>query len=246
MASRASASSCRARSGEGMPRAPQASDPRRRRGHGGDDAEGPARTGLDVHRHGMLRPLLPGVPARGHQRHRQPGAEQPPQGTGVDLDPAGRSDAAKPRSIPVGKGIALLQIPRIKVEQVVVQGVERADLKKGPGHVPSTVMPGQAGTFGVSGHRTTYGGPFFRLNELTKGDIMTVVTKDSVFTYQVTSKKLVLPSDVSVLDNVRGPGGKVEPTITLTTCHPRFSAKQRLIVFGNLVATVPNNGTVAA
>ncbi len=160
--------------------------------------------------------------------------------------PAGRSDAAKPRSIPVGKGIALLQIPRIKVEQVVVQGVERADLKKGPGHVPSTVMPGQAGTFGVSGHRTTYGGPFFRLNELTKGDIMTVVTKDSVFTYQVTSKKLVLPSDVSVLDNVRGPGGKVEPTITLTTCHPRFSAKQRLIVFGNLVATVPNNGTVAA
>src|SRR6266508_1518337 len=90
MASRASASSCRARSGEGMPRAPQASDPRRRRGHGGDDAEGPARTGLDVHRHGMLRPLLPGVPARGHQRHRQPGAEQPPQGTGVDLDRAGR------------------------------------------------------------------------------------------------------------------------------------------------------------
>ncbi|HEV8653685.1 MAG TPA: class E sortase [Actinomycetes bacterium] len=160
--------------------------------------------------------------------------------------PAGRPQATKPRSIPVGKGVALLQIPRIKVEQVVVQGVEKADLRKGPGHVPSTVMPGQAGTFAVSGHRTTYGAPFFRLNELAKGDVMTVVTKESVFTYQVTSKKLVLPDDVSVLDSVRGPGGKIEPTITLTTCHPRFSAKQRLIVFGVLVATVPNNGTVAA
>jgi len=160
--------------------------------------------------------------------------------------PAGRSDATKPRTIPVGKGIALLQIPRIKVEQVVVQGVEKADLRKGPGHVPSTVMPGQPGTFGVSGHRTTYGAPFFRLNELAKGDIMTVVTRESVFTYQVTTKKLVLPDDVSVLDNVRGRDGRIKPTVTLTTCHPRFSAKQRLIVFGDLVATMPNNGTVAA
>ena len=161
--------------------------------------------------------------------------------------PAGRSKApAKSRSIPVGKGIALLQIPRIKVEQVVVQGVDKADLRKGPGHVPSTVMPGQAGTFGVSGHRTTYGAPFFRLNELASGDIMTVVTGESVFTYQVTSKRVVSPGDVSVLDNVRGSDGKIKPTITLTTCHPRFSARQRLIVFGALVATMPNNGTVAA
>jgi sortase A len=170
--------------------------------------------------------------------------------------PAGRSGASKPdttrpdprrsNSIPVGRGIALLQIPKIKVEQVVVQGVDKVDLRKGPGHVPSTVMPGQAGTFGVSGHRTTYGAPFFRLNELAKGDVMTVVTRESVFTYQVTSTRLVPPDDVSVLDNVRGRDGKIRPTITLTTCHPRFSARQRLIVFGDLVSTVPNNGTVAA
>ena len=150
------------------------------------------------------------------------------------------------KAIPVGKGIALIQIPKIKVEKVVVQGVGREDLKKGPGHVPSTVMPGQVGTFAVSGHRTTYGAPFFRLNELVKGDIITVISRTEIFTYSVTSTRIVRPTDTSVLNNVRGHDGKVKPTIVLTTCHPRFSAKQRFIVFGDLVAEVPNNGTVAA
>jgi sortase A len=150
------------------------------------------------------------------------------------------------KAIPVGKGIALIQIPKIKVEKVIVQGVGRADLKKGPGHVPSTVMPGQPGTFGISGHRTTYGAPFFRLNELVKGDIITVISRTSIYTYSVTATKIVRPTDTSVLDNVRGRDGKARPTIVLTTCHPRFSAKQRYIVFGDLVAEVPNNGTVAA
>jgi sortase A len=148
--------------------------------------------------------------------------------------------------IPVGKGIALIQIPKIKVEKVVVQGVGRDDLKKGPGHVPSTVMPGQVGTFAVSGHRTTYGAPFFRLNELAKGDIITVISRTEIFTYSVTATRVVRPTDTSVLNNVRGRDGKVKPTIVLTTCHPRFSARQRFIVFGDLVAEVPNNGTVAA
>jgi sortase A len=150
------------------------------------------------------------------------------------------------KAIPVGKGIALIQIPKIKVEKVVVQGVGREDLKKGPGHVPSTVMPGQVGAFAVSGHRTTYGAPFFRLNELVKGDIITVISRTEIFTYSVTGTRIVRPTDTSVLNNVRGRDGKVKATIVLTTCHPRFSARQRFIVFGDLVAEVPNNGTVAA
>jgi sortase A len=160
--------------------------------------------------------------------------------------PATNRQTATGKAIPVGKGIALIQIPKIKVEKVVVQGVGRADLKKGPGHVPSTVMPGQPGTFGISGHRTTYGAPFFRLNELVKGDIITVISRTSIFTYSVSGTRIVRPTDTSVLSNVRGRDGKVRPTIVLTTCHPRFSAKQRYIVFGDLVAEVPNNGTVAA
>ena len=159
---------------------------------------------------------------------------------------AGASRGASGKAVPVGKGIALIQIPKIKVEKVVVQGVGRDDLKKGPGHVPSTVMPGQVGTFAISGHRTTYGAPFFRLNELVKGDIITVISRTEIFTYSVTATRIVRPTDTSVLNNVRGRDGKVRPTIVLTTCHPRFSAKQRYIVFGDLVAEVPNNGTVAA
>src|SRR6266511_4293172 len=112
-------------------------------------------------------------------------------------------------------------------------GASRGDLKKGPGHVPSTVMPGQVGTFAISGHRTTYGAPFFRLNELVKGDIITVISRTEIFTYSVTATRIVRPTDTSVLNNVRGRDGKVWPTIVLTTCHPRFSAKQRYIVFGD-------------
>ena len=160
--------------------------------------------------------------------------------------PATRRPSGTGRAIPVGRGIAVIQIPKIKVEKVVVQGVGRDDLKKGPGHVPSTAMPGQAGTFAVSGHRTTYGAPFFKLNELVKGDIITVISRTAIYTYSVTTTRIVRPTDTSVLDNVRGPGGKLRPTIVLTTCNPRFSARQRLIVFGDLVAQVPNNGTVAA
>jgi sortase A len=70
--------------------------------------------------------------------------------------------------VPPGRAFALIQIPAIDVERVVVEGVGRDDLRKGPGHVPSTMMPGQPGTFGVSGHRTTYGAPFYRLDELRR------------------------------------------------------------------------------
>jgi sortase A len=152
-----------------------------------------------------------------------------------------RPEIGSGKSIPVGKGIALIQIPKIKVEKVVVQGVSRADLKKGPGHVPSTVMPGQAGTFAVSGHRTTYGAPFFRLNELGKGDIITVIGRTTIYTYSVTSTRIVRPTDTAVLNNVRGGDGTIKSTIVLTTCHPRFSAKQRLIMHGVFIKQYPKD-----
>jgi sortase A len=152
-----------------------------------------------------------------------------------------------PKPPAVGKALAVLDIPKIQLQdKVIVQGVGRDELRKGPGHVPSTVMPGQAGTFGVSGHRTTYGAPFYRLNELTKGDTITVVTRESIYTYTVTRTAIVRPTDTQVLDNVIGPDNKPRATITLTTCHPRYSARQRLIVFGNLSHTSTNSARVAA
>jgi sortase A len=132
------------------------------------------------------------------------------------------------------------------VERVVVEGVGREDLRKGPGHVPSTVMPGEPGTFAVSGHRTTYGAPFYRLDELRKGDRVLVVTKGWLFAYTVRRTQVVLPTDTWVLDDVPGPGGTPKATITLTTCHPRYSARQRLIVLGDLTSSVPNRSPAAA
>jgi sortase A len=153
----------------------------------------------------------------------------------------------EPRRPAVGKALAVLDIPKIRLDnKVVVEGVGRDELRKGPGHVPSTVLPGQDGAFGVSGHRTTYGAPFYRLNELTKGDSITVVTREAIYTYTVTRTAIVRPTETQVLDNVKGPDGKTKATITLTTCHPRYSARQRLIVFGDLSFTSANTGKVAA
>ena len=163
--------------------------------------------------------------------------------------PAAASTAKPPppRRTAPGQAFALIKIPKIDVEHVLVEGVEREQLRKGPGHVPSTVMPGQPGTFGVSGHRTTYGAPFFRLNELSSGDRIQIVTQAAaVYTYTVTRTRIVLPTDVWVLDNVRGHDGSVKPTITLTTCHPRYSAKQRLIVFGDLASASRRGAATAA
>jgi len=157
-----------------------------------------------------------------------------------------RAEPLPPRRMPPGRAFALIQIPTIGVERVVVEGVGRGDLRKGPGHVPGTVMPGQRGTFAVSGHRTTYGAPFYRLDELRKGDRILIVTQGWTFVYTVSRTQIVLPTDVWVLDNVPGPGSKPRATITLTTCHPRYSARQRLIVFGDLASSIPKRGAAAA
>jgi sortase A len=157
---------------------------------------------------------------------------------------ARRTTPMPPRRVAPGRAFALIQIPTIGVERVVVEGVGRGDLRKGPGHVPSTVMPGQRGTFAVSGHRTTYGAPFYRLDELRSGDRILITTQGWVFTYTV--RRTQIPSDVWVLDNIPGAGGKPRATITLTTCHPRYSARQRLIVFGDLTSSIPKRGAAAA
>jgi sortase A len=152
-----------------------------------------------------------------------------------------------PKRVLPGKALAVLDIPKIQLDnKVVVEGVGREELRKGPGHIPSTVLPGQDGTFGISGHRTTYGAPFYRLNELGKSDTITVVTRDAIYTYTVSRTAVVRPTETQVLDNVRGPDGKLKATITLTTCHPRYSARQRLVVFGDLSFTSINSGRVAA
>lgn len=136
--------------------------------------------------------------------------------------------AAAPRATPTGEAVAIIRIPKIDVEKAVVEGVSVGALKKGPGHYPSTPLPGQPGNAAIAGHRTTYGAPFYRLDELQPGDRIEVTTKQGDFVYRVMETKIVRPSQNEVLAPTD------DNRLTLTTCHPRFSAAQRMIVTASL------------
>jgi sortase A len=145
--------------------------------------------------------------------------------------------------VQLGHGLALMRIPRLGkgFHYVVIEGVSIADLRKGPGHYPGTAMPGQIGNFVVSGHRTTYLAPFNRLGELRDGDQILIDTRARQYVYKVTGMKVVQPSDLTVTAPVPE-HPKADPTerlLTLTTCNPKYSAAQRLIVFGHMVTSVP-------
>ena len=114
--------------------------------------------------------------------------------------------------------------PAIVVDWVIVHGVSIGDLKKGPGHYPDSPLPGQAGNVAIAGHRTTYGAPFYRINELRPGDDIVVATVHGEFRYVVTGQEIVDPSRVDVLDDLG------DDRLTLTSCHPRYSARKRIIV----------------
>lgn len=125
---------------------------------------------------------------------------------------------------PEGDALGVIEIPKIGLETTMVQGVTVPDLRKGPGHYPDSPLPGQIGNAAIAGHRTTYGQPFNRIDELVPGDAITIVTLSGTYHYTVTQQLVVSPSQVEVLDPTP------TATLTLTTCHPKYSANQRLIV----------------
>jgi sortase A len=117
----------------------------------------------------------------------------------------------------------------------VVEGTSLADLKRGPGHYPGSAMPGAEGNLAIAGHRTTYSEPFGELDQLTDGDTIHVVDRSGTeWVYAYREQRIVQPTDVWVVQDP-DPIDLGAPTITLTTCHPKFSAAQRLIAFGELV-----------
>lgn len=161
-------------------------------------------------------------------------------GAGSYTSPA---DLLKP--IPIGSGVAVMRVPRFGRDwaKVIVEGVRLSDLKDGPGHYPGTQLPGQVGNFVVSGHRTTYGAPFNRVDELKAGDAIVIETRDTWYTYLVTTAEIVRPTAIDVTYPV--PHAKDEKPklamITLTSCHPKYSARQRIIVYGALSETLPKS-----
>jgi sortase A len=149
-------------------------------------------------------------------------------------------EAEEPPPVEVGDAYAAMWFERdgdrVVADDIlyVVEGTSVADLKRGPGHYVESAAPGGDGNLAIAGHRTTYGSPFAELQDLEEGDTIHVVDRTGTeWVYAYREQVIVSPRDTWVVGE--DPLETGEPTITLTTCHPRFSAAQRLIAFGELV-----------
>jgi sortase A len=135
-----------------------------------------------------------------------------------------------------GAPVGRIQIPAIGVDWIIVEGVGLDQLKDGPGHYQGTPYPGQAGNVAIAGHRTTYGQPFHNLDQLGEGDQITITTPQGEFVYEYRKTEIVAPSQVEVLDDFG------DNRLTLTACHPKYSARERIVVTAAL--TNPNPAPV--
>lgn len=173
----------------------------------------------------------------------------PPDGTPPPPPPA-----HTPAAIDVGVGdpFAILHVPRLSAgySRVIVEGASEVELEQGPGHYVDTAMPGEQGNFAVAGHRVGRGSPFLDLDRMRPGDPIVVETEDSWFVYRVLGdpatgsfdgdpsgipgRQIVRPSQVDVIAPTPGGGAPTDAYLTLTTCHPKYSAQQRLIIHARL------------
>lgn len=129
-----------------------------------------------------------------------------------------------------GAAIARLRVPRLDLDLVVVNGTSTGDLRRGPGRHEQTFMPGERELVYVAGHRTTYGAPFSDIDQLSRGDQITVELPYGTIEYRVTKQRIVDANDLSVLESQ----GREE--LVLQACHPRFFASQRILVYARPVA----------
>ncbi|MFC2160004.1 sortase [Actinomycetota bacterium] len=127
-----------------------------------------------------------------------------------------------------------ISIPKIEVEAVVEEGTDSQSLKNGPGYEALTPLPGDEGRCTISGHRTTYGAPFNRLDEMENGDLIYLETiNDEILTYIMTGMEIVRATDVWILE------GSEKKELVLTTCHPKYSAARRLVIIAELLEVFP-------
>jgi sortase A len=144
-----------------------------------------------------------------------------------------------PRVVAEGDVIGEMEIPRLELKVIVVQGESPKVLRRAVGHLPETVLPGESGNVALAGHRDS----FFRpLRSIQLGDAITIKTPDAEFEYQVESTEVVSPSDVQVLQPSR------ENTLTLVTCFPFYyvgSAPKRFIVRARQIGRRPAQSPIA-
>lgn len=147
-------------------------------------------------------------------------------------------------SLETGGAVTRIVIPAIDVDMLVVEGTSPAALRAGAGHYPNTPLPGQAGNVGIAGHRTTYGRPFNRVDELEPGDEIWLITPVGDHRYVLSDPDPDIGANPWVTDPTDW--GVVAPSedalLTLTTCHPKGSAAQRMIVRAELDRSLPRGG----
>ena len=155
------------------------------------------------------------------------------------LPPSGPSPSELPPPEP-GQAIGQITIADIGAQFYIVEGVDLRWLQEGPGHFPSTALPGQAGNAALAGHRTTYKAPFNRIDELEPGANIVVETVQGTFTYEVLPQPggpdeppkghfVVSPYQTEILED------KGDNRLTLMACNPKYSAAQRIVVEARLV-----------
>jgi sortase A len=148
--------------------------------------------------------------------------------------------AYRTHTVPVGQALTRLRIPRIGLNVLVVEGTTAGALRAGAGHYVGSPLPGEVGNVGIAGHRTTFGRPFNHLDELKPGDEAILETQFSRFIYRAVAPFdghanpwVVTPTDVSVIGQTTG------HEMTFTTCNPKGSASQRLVLRLELVSSQP-------
>lgn len=161
-------------------------------------------------------------------------------GTGIAEQRAQTTLAADFRSqrpaIPVISGlVGRINIPTIELDKFVVAGVSTDDLKRGPGLFLGSPLPGQLGNVSIAGHRTTYGAPFGRINEIQKGDRITLETTSGTYTYISNGSPKIVPA--TAVDVVKTKDAS-KATLTLVSCHPKWTSAKRIIVTADLDESV--------
>jgi sortase A len=137
------------------------------------------------------------------------------------------------RGAPEGSAVGRIHIPHIGVNFVVVKGTSSGDLESGPGIYPQTRFPGVPGTTAIAGHRTTYLAPFRHINAVRRGDQVVIDMPYARFTYSVQDVRVVLPTDIAVINSVG------YDRLVLSACTPLYSATKRIVVLARLVASEP-------
>lgn len=136
---------------------------------------------------------------------------------------------------PIGDGLTRVAIPKIELDAIVLEGAGRKQLKLGPGRIKTSALPGEVGNSVITAHRDTF---FRNIYQLTKGDDIVIRRNGEVFTYKVTGKKIVKPTDVSVLKATQ------DAQLTLITCYPTYfigPAPERLVIFSKLEERKPES-----